>query len=219
MFIISEELISLIKPLYWKELVFRDCIGSFTGSKCSPVQSHRKRATQRRNNERNGCMLLESWRRGVWWREQRRRRWMDGGRGGVKGGLTTIREKFRPVKVSFLPIVLLIKTAPAPELIEGLSLSLTPPSPLLPPTPSAQSPVSLWRPEEGKRGGKKTIKKQGPYQLGITVLPSTSQRTAINIAPITIKGTGWDGTIMNTSPGIKHTNTWREQDGHETCVA
>lgn len=69
---------------------------------------------------------------------------MDGGRekseggggGGGEGGLT-IREKFRPVKVSFLPIVLLIKTAPAPELIEGLSLSLTlsptPPPHLLPP--------------------------------------------------------------------------------------
>ena len=48
----------------------------------------------------------------------------EGGMGGGRGGLT-IREKFRPVKVSFLPIVLLIKTAPAPELIEGLSLSLT----------------------------------------------------------------------------------------------
>lgn len=63
---------------------------------------------------------------------------MDGGRGreggrGGGGGALTIREKFRPVKVSFLPIVLLIKTAPAPELIEGLSPSLTlsrpPPSP------------------------------------------------------------------------------------------
>lgn len=51
-----------------------------------------------------------------------------GGRGGGRGGGLTIREKFRAVKVSFLPIVLLIKTAPAPELIEGLSLSLTPPS-------------------------------------------------------------------------------------------
>lgn len=66
---------------------------------------------------------------------------MDGGReGGRKGrwrrGGLTIREKFRPVKVSFLPIVLLIKTAPAPELIEGLSLSLTlsPHSPLLHPS-------------------------------------------------------------------------------------
>lgn len=58
--------------------------------------------------------------------------WREGGgrvgRGGGGGGGLTIREKFRPVKVSFLPIVLLIKTAPAPELIEGLSLSLTPPS-------------------------------------------------------------------------------------------
>lgn len=68
---------------------------------------------------------------------------MDGGRVGRGGGLT-IREKFRPVKVSFLPIVLLIKTAPAPELIEGLSLSLRSPPPLRPPSPSASQPaVSL----------------------------------------------------------------------------
>lgn len=65
---------------------------------------------------------------------------VDGGREGGRGGLT-IREKFRPVKVSFLPIVLLIKTAPAPELIEGLSLSLTlPPHP--PPPPSIPLPYS-----------------------------------------------------------------------------
>lgn len=45
--------------------------------------------------------------------------------GGVRG-VMMIREKFRPVKVSLLPIVLLIKAAPAPVLIEGLSLSCSP---------------------------------------------------------------------------------------------
>lgn len=69
--------------------------------------------------------------------------WMEG---GGTGGLT-IREKFRPVKVSFLPIVLLIKTAPAPELIEGLSLSLPPP----PLHPSASLSQQLVCEEERKR--------------------------------------------------------------------
>lgn len=46
--------------------------------------------------------------------------------GGVWGGVMTIREKFRPVKVSLLPIVLLIKAVPAPVLIEGLSLFCSP---------------------------------------------------------------------------------------------
>lgn len=72
---------------------------------------------------------------------------MKGGRAGGRrkdeeeegrGGLT-IREKFRPVKVSFLPIVLLIKTAPAPELIEELSAppALTPSPVALPPSPGS----------------------------------------------------------------------------------
>lgn len=69
-----------------------------------------------------------------------------------RGGLT-IREKFRPVKVSFLPIVLLIKTAPAPELIEGLSLSLTLPPPSSPSFSSSSSSLSrqLVCEEERKR--------------------------------------------------------------------
>lgn len=37
--------------------------------------------------------------------------WMKGGRGEEEEEGLTIREKFRPVKVSFLPIVLVIKTA------------------------------------------------------------------------------------------------------------
>lgn len=111
--------------------------------------------------------------------------WMEGRgeeREGDKGGLT-IREKFRPVKVSFLPIVLLIKTAPAPELIEGLSL---PYSPFTAPHP--RPPRSPYRVCERKRRkkGKKIV---GPYQCSIMVLPSTSRSAAINIAPITVKGT------------------------------
>lgn len=68
---------------------------------------------------------------------------VDGWREGGGGGGLTIREKFRPVKVSFLPIVLLIKTAPAPELIEGLSLSLTLPLPTPPSLCLAHPAVSL----------------------------------------------------------------------------
>lgn len=111
--------------------------------------------------------------------------WREGGRTGEERGSSTIREKFRPVKVSFLPIVLLIKTAPAPELIEGLSLSLT----LSPPSssPITHPAVSL---REGERREKKRKKeKGGRYQCSIMVLPSTSHRAAINIAPITVKGT------------------------------
>lgn len=79
---------------------------------------------RRRNNGRNeetqgGVVVMERPEERVdGWMEGRREGWRkeEEGRGG-----STIREKFRPVKVSFLPIVLLIKTAPAPELIEELS--------------------------------------------------------------------------------------------------
>lgn len=50
----------------------------------------------------------------------------NGGMWGGVRGVMMIREKFRPVKVSLLPIVLLIKAVPAPVLIEGLSLSCSP---------------------------------------------------------------------------------------------
>lgn len=113
------------------------------------------------------------------WMEERGEEWE-----GDKGGLT-IREKFRLVKVSFLPIVLLIKTAPAPKLIEGLSL---PYSPFTAPTPTTVHlvhPTEFVRRREGRRE-KKTV---GPYQCSIMVLPSTSRSAAINIAPITVKGT------------------------------
>lgn len=81
------------------------------------------------------------------WREEGERKRRRNG-----GGLT-IREKFRPVKVSFLPIVLLIKTAPAPELIEGLSLSLTLPPPSSPSSSPSSSSLSrqLVCEEERKR--------------------------------------------------------------------
>lgn len=169
--------------------------------------------------------------------------WREGGRGGGEeeeeegggeGGLT-IREKFRPVKVSFLPIVLLIKTAPAPELIEGLSLSLT-----LSPNPSSSpppSPVLLTRQlvceEERKREKKKKErKKEGPYQCSIMVLPSTSHHAAINIAPITVKGTRLgqdDNEHILSSPAEElkrtHKHTRKHTLGttctnvHKTCAA
>lgn len=135
--------------------------------------------------------------------------WKGEGRKGT-GGLT-IREKFRPVKVSFLPIVLLIKTAPAPELIEGLSLSLTP----LPLPPSS---VLLAHPADSLCGGekekriRKKKKSEGHYQCTIMVLPSTSHSAAINIAPITVKGTRLgqdDNEHILSSPAeeLKYTQT------------
>lgn len=116
----------------------------------------------------------------------------DGGLWG--GGGLTIREKFRPVKVSLLPIVLLIKTAPAPVLIEGLSL--------------ARSPSLLL--------SRQLVCEEKAYHTNITVLPSTSNHTAINIASITVKGTGWDMTIMKTSSTkiIKKTLTYSLMGTH-----
>lgn len=154
---------------------------------------------------------------------------MDGRGEGRKGtGGLTIREKFRPVKVSFLPIVLLIKTAPAPELIEGLSLSLTP-LPLPPSSVLLAHPAdSLCGGEKEKRIRKKKKKSEGPYQCSIMVLPSTSHSTAINIAPITVKGTRLgqdDNEHILSSPAeeLKYTqtdvNTHTRTHVHKTCAA
>lgn len=122
--------------------------------------------------------------------------WKGEGRKGT-GGLT-IREKFRPVKVSFLPIVLLIKTAPAPELIEGLSLSLTP----LPLPPSS---VLLAHPADSLCGGEKEkrIRKKKKAKGTISApswcyhQPATAQQ--LISLQLLLKGQGWDRTIMNTS--------------------
>lgn len=62
----------------------------------------------------------------------------------------------------------------------SLPYSLPPPSSI----PLPYSPQQLVCEEERKEG-----KNEGPYQCSITVLPSTSHRAAINIAPITVKGT------------------------------
>lgn len=135
--------------------------------------------------------------------------WREGGRGGGEeedeegggeGGLT-IREKFRPVKVSFLPIVLLIKTAPAPELIEGLSLSLT-----LSPNPSSSpppSPVLLTRQlvceEERKREKKKKERKKGRISAASWCYHQPATTLQLISLQLLLKGQGWDRTIMNTS--------------------
>lgn len=64
-------------------------------------------------------------------------------------------------------------------------------SPLLPPSSSIPLPRSA-QPlvcEEERKGEKTHTRKQRPYQCSIMVLPSTSPCAAINIAPITVKGT------------------------------
>lgn len=120
----------------------------------------------------------------------------EGGRDGGRGGLT-IREKFRLVKVSFLPIVLLIKTAPAPELIEGLSLSLTlspPPSSLPPSLCLDHPPVSLCGGEE-----KKKKKPTGPISAASWCYHQPATTRQLISLQLLLKGQGWDRTIMNTS--------------------
>lgn len=55
--------------------------------------------------------------------------------------------------------------------------------------PSASLAQQIVCKEERRKGEKKTKKNVGPYQCSIMVLPSTSHSAAINISPITVKGT------------------------------
>ena len=127
---------------------------------------------------------------------------MEGGReegeGGGGGGLT-IREKFRPVKVSFLPIVLLIKTAPAPELIEELSLSLT-----LTPLPHPSASLTRQLVCEEKKKEKKKTKGRISAASWCYHQPATAQQ--LISLQLLLKGQGWDRTIMNTSSLPCHRN-------------
>lgn len=102
------------------------------------------------------------------------------------GWVVTIRKKFRPVKVSLLPIVLLIKEASAPVLIERLSLSL--------------NPLSLLHPHLSLACSLKERKL--PITVSSSALPSSTDHIAINIVPMTVKRTSCYTVIINTSSAL-----------------
>lgn len=173
-------------------------------------------------------------REGGWMEGGRKGRWRGGGGGRGRGGGLDDKRKIQTGQ-SFL----FANRAPdkdsacsgADRGAISLPYSLTQPLLLTPSLPRLTHPaVSLWGGEEERK--KEERKKEGPYQCSIMVLPSTSHHAAINIAPITVKGTRLgqdDNEHILSSPAEElkrtHKHTRKHTLGttctnvHKTCAA
>lgn len=138
--------------------------------------------------------------------------WREGGREGRNGGLDDKR------KIQTGQSFLFANRAPDKDSAcsgadrGAISLPYSPPPPPLHPSSSLTQQIVCV--EEKRKKKKKKRKSEGPYQCSIMVLPSTSHSAAINIAPITVKGTRLgqdDNEHILSSPAeeLKYTHTHR----------